>query len=266
MTIQELASAAGVTTRTIRYYVEQGVLPPPERGRPAEYTGEHLRRLDLIRRLKEQYLPLEEIRDMLQRLSPEEVERLAEHSTPRPEEREQGLSSAADYIAGVLGRGQAREELKRTVPLPAQAPASVPPPAPAPSVPPMAPPPTARGGWLRGRRPPFGRPADGERLIPRPAPVPPATASAPMSPAQHVAEQAVTYSSDLSAPAAAESGTLPPPQPWQRVTLAPGIELHYIPSDDVRFNELVSRIIQAARPLPDESPENGEQEHNERIR
>jgi DNA-binding transcriptional MerR regulator len=256
VTIQELASTAGVTTRTIRYYVEQGVLPPPERGRPAEYTGEHVRRLDLIRRLKEQYLPLEEIRDMLQRLSPEEVERLAEHYTPRPEEREQGLSSAADYIAGVLGRGQAREELKRTAPPPAQAPASVPP---------TAPPSTARGGWLRGRRPPFGRPTDGERLIPRPAPVPPAKASAPMSPARHEAEGAL-YSPNLPAPAAAESGTLPPPQPWQRVTLAPGIELHYVPSDDARFNELVSRIIQAARPLPDESPENGEQEHNERTR
>jgi hypothetical protein len=86
-----------------------------------------------------------------------------------------------------------------------------------------------------------------------------------MSPARHEAEGAL-YSPNLPAPAAAESRTLPPPQPWQRVTLAPGIELHYVPSDDARFNELVSRIIQAARPLPDESPENGEQEHNERTR
>jgi hypothetical protein len=79
-----------------------------------------------------------------------------------------------------------------------------------------------------------------------------------MSPAGYVAEQAAAYGPILSAPAAEESGTLPGPEPWQRVTLAPGVELHYIPSDDARLNEMVSRIIQAARPLPDESPENGE--------
>jgi DNA-binding transcriptional MerR regulator len=254
MSIQELARRASVTTRTIRYYVEQGVLPPPERGRPAEYTEEHVRRLDLVRRLKEQYLPLEEIRDMLQRLSAEEVERLAEQYTPRPEEREQGLSSAADYIAGVLGRGQAREELKRSAS--PSAPVNVPPPSP--SAPPMAPPSAGRdSGWLREAPSHYGPPADGEKLIPRPEPVPPAKASLPTRPVRHATEQAV-YSPDLSAPAAGKGGTWPEPEPWQRVTLAPGIELHYIPSDDARFNELVSRVIQAARPLPDQTPENGE--------
>jgi hypothetical protein len=79
-----------------------------------------------------------------------------------------------------------------------------------------------------------------------------------MSPAQHVAERAAAYSPDVFAPAAEESGTLPEPEPWQRVTLAPGVELHYIPSDDARLNELVTRIIQAARPLPEDTPENGE--------
>jgi hypothetical protein len=78
-----------------------------------------------------------------------------------------------------------------------------------------------------------------------------------MAPARHAAEQAA-YAPIVSAPAAEESGTLPEPEQWQRVTLAPGIELHYIPSEDARTNELVSRIIQAARPLPDQTPENGE--------
>lgn len=251
MTIQELARAAGVTTRTIRYYVEQGVLPPPERGRPAEYTEEHMRRLDLIRRLKEQYLPLEEIRDMLQRLSPEEVERLAEQYTPRAEEREQGLSSAADYIASVLGRGAAREELKRSAPLP--------PPSPS------APPPAEGDWWLREAPPQYGQtPPAREPRIPRPAPVPPAVASPPVAPARHAPEQAA-YAPIVSAPADDVSGDIPAAVPWQRVTLAPGIELHYIPGDDARLNELVSRIIQAARPLPEPPPENGEQAHNERT-
>src|SRR5438552_13620567 len=97
MTINELAMQAGVTTRTIRYYVEQGVLPPPERGRPAEYTEEHVQRLALIRRLKEQYLPLEEIRDMLHRLSREQVEAfLAEHT---PQEAEQTPARPPDSAA-----------------------------------------------------------------------------------------------------------------------------------------------------------------------
>src|SRR4051794_12534964 len=111
VTIQELADRAEVTTRTIRYYVEQGVLPPPERGRPAEYTEEHLTRLALIKRLKEQYLPLEEIRDTMQHLSLPEVEALAAQYSPQ-QEQTQKLDSAADYIANVLGRGIVREQMK----------------------------------------------------------------------------------------------------------------------------------------------------------
>src|SRR6266566_9115465 len=111
MTIQELANRAEVTTRTIRYYVEQGVLPPPERGRPAEYTEGHVARLALIKRLKEQYLPLDEIRDTLQRLSLAEVQALVDHYSPQ-QEQAQKLDSAADYIANVLGRGAVREQMK----------------------------------------------------------------------------------------------------------------------------------------------------------
>src|SRR6476646_10230377 len=115
MTIQELADRAEVTTRTIRYYVEQGILPPPERGRPAEYTEEHIARMALIKRLKEQYLPMEEIRDTMQRLSLEEIEDLvAQHS---PEEAQtQRLDSAADYISTVLDRGMVREQMKQASP------------------------------------------------------------------------------------------------------------------------------------------------------
>src|SRR6476469_584366 len=102
MTINELANQAGVTPRTIRYYVEQGLLPAPEYGRPAEYTEEHLRLLDLIRRLKDKYLPLEEIRDVLGRLSLEQVEELANQSAPPPTASKATASgppdSAADYI------------------------------------------------------------------------------------------------------------------------------------------------------------------------
>src|SRR5215207_8391573 len=112
MTIQELADRAEVTTRTIRYYVEQGVLPPPGYGRPAEYTEEHVERLALIKRLKEQYLPLDEIRDTLQRLTLEEVEQLISDPTNPPQEiaQQQKLESASDYLNNVLGRGMVREQ------------------------------------------------------------------------------------------------------------------------------------------------------------
>jgi hypothetical protein len=89
--------------------------------------------------------------------------------------------------------------------------------------------------------------------------VPPAVASPPVAPEQ------AAYAPIVSAPADDVSGDIPAAVPWQRVTLAPGIELHYIPGDDARLNELVSRIIQAARPLPEPPPENGEQAHNERT-
>src|SRR5688500_20390261 len=101
MTIAELAEEADVTPRTIRYYVEQGLLPPPGRGRNAEYTEEHLQLLELIGRLKRHYLPLEEIRAMLQRLNREEIEELLTRDEP-PSNEEQKRSSAADYIANLF--------------------------------------------------------------------------------------------------------------------------------------------------------------------
>src|SRR5438046_10688074 len=76
-TIGELADAAGVTTRTIRYYTAEGLLPPPDtRGRHALYSTDHLRRLQLIARLKDAYLPLSEIKARLDQLMPEQLEQV----------------------------------------------------------------------------------------------------------------------------------------------------------------------------------------------
>ncbi len=62
-TIAELASIAGVTPRTVRYYISVGLLPPPEQAGPGTRYGEgHLQRVRLIRRLQEAHLPLAEIR------------------------------------------------------------------------------------------------------------------------------------------------------------------------------------------------------------
>ena len=66
--IDDLAYESGVTSRTIRFYNTQGLLPLPiMRGRVAYYTQEHLLVLNIIKELKEQQnLPLEVIKQLLE--------------------------------------------------------------------------------------------------------------------------------------------------------------------------------------------------------
>lgn len=60
--IGDLADLAGVSRRTIRYYVQRGLVPPPlGAGRGHYYTGEHLQRLLSIRLLQDRGLSLEAI-------------------------------------------------------------------------------------------------------------------------------------------------------------------------------------------------------------
>ena len=97
--LAELSDRAGVSQRTVRYYIQQGLLPSPEtRGPGAHYGPEHLDRLRLIRRMQREHLPLAEIRRRLEALDPAEIRRLAEHS-PMPKD------DARDYIRGVLSEG-----------------------------------------------------------------------------------------------------------------------------------------------------------------
>jgi DNA-binding transcriptional MerR regulator len=83
--ITDLARLSGVTPRTVRYYVAQGLLPSPEQAGPNTRYGEgHLARLRLIRRLQQEHLPLAEIRGRLARLTDDEVEGLVAAGTERP--------------------------------------------------------------------------------------------------------------------------------------------------------------------------------------
>ena len=218
MTIAELAEEAEVTTRTIRYYVEQGLLPPPGRGRIAEYTEEHLQLLGLIGRLKRHYLPLEEIRDMLQRLSREEIEKLLARDEPvyRDDEKR---SSAADYISNLFERGHVREQAKlREAPMMADY--SMPPPS-----------------------------------APLPVPLPAAAAEPPPP----VASRAFYASAPLSAKAeSAVAQEAPYPEEestWHRVTVAPGVELHFHASVQARVRSVMSRLIAVVGNILETSPE-----------
>jgi len=72
--ISELAALSGVSTRTIRYYIQEGLLPQPEiRGKYAVFTDEYMHRLRLIKYLKDAYLPLNKIRELLNSLTESQV-------------------------------------------------------------------------------------------------------------------------------------------------------------------------------------------------
>ncbi len=63
--MEELAEEAGITVRTVRFYRERGLIPPPRReGRIAWYDGHHLARLRTIAALLERGHTLNGIADL----------------------------------------------------------------------------------------------------------------------------------------------------------------------------------------------------------
>jgi DNA-binding transcriptional MerR regulator len=221
-TIGELAEAAGVTPRTIRYYTAEGLLPSPDtRGRYALYGADHLNRLLLIARLKDAYLPLGEIKAQMERLSAKQVGQLlidyVEQIAPP--------GSAADYIAQVLSTSVAT-------------------PAPPPAGPRMlaesAPGYTAASEQASAGTTPIGFAA------PQPAapthealPAPPAAAPARGG----LLKRFVPQRRDTTWQTAATEET------WRRVGLAPGVELHVREPLPAEVRERVARLIARAREL-----------------
>jgi DNA-binding transcriptional MerR regulator len=66
--LDELAATSGVSSRTIRYYQSEGVLPRPRKdGRDARYTTAHVERLELISELQSRGLKLEAIKELVGR-------------------------------------------------------------------------------------------------------------------------------------------------------------------------------------------------------
>jgi DNA-binding transcriptional MerR regulator len=66
--IGELAALGGVTRRTVRYYVQEGLLPAPLGvGRGRHYGPEHLARLQAVKALQEQGLSLDAVRSEIDR-------------------------------------------------------------------------------------------------------------------------------------------------------------------------------------------------------
>jgi DNA-binding transcriptional MerR regulator len=186
--IHELAQKAGVSVRTIRFYINEGLLPPPQvQGRYSTYSDEYLERLELIRLLKDQFLPLKEIRARMEGLSQAELRAAlglerdrarnfeADENKPAPES---GGASALDYISQLLNRSDGRLEDARQ---------------------------------MKISSPPVTRSKRG------------------------VAEAPGEYS--------------PQPEAWERIQLAPGIELHVRKPVDRSLRTRLEQLVQFARQL-----------------
>jgi DNA-binding transcriptional MerR regulator len=93
-----LADLAGVTPRTVRYYLAQVLLPAVgQTGPGAKYDERHLARLRLVRRIQAEHLPLAEIRRRLEGLGEDEIRELARTGEPEPP-----TDSALEYLRSVL--------------------------------------------------------------------------------------------------------------------------------------------------------------------
>ena len=76
--VSELADKAGVTKRTIHYYISKGLLLPPKgSGVNSLYNDEHLERILLIKKLQAEYMPLNKIREYILENPTEKIQKKA---------------------------------------------------------------------------------------------------------------------------------------------------------------------------------------------
>ncbi len=118
MTLSELTKAANVSVRTVRYYIAEGLLPPPDGAGPGSaYSTGHLDRLRLIQRLKKAFLPLKEIRRRLAGLDDDDVRELladegGRHAVIAEDETryDASLTGVRDYLLMLESRERYRTE------------------------------------------------------------------------------------------------------------------------------------------------------------
>ena len=232
--LTELADLAGVTPRTVRYYLAQGLLPAVgQTGPGAKYDDRHLARLQLIRRLQAEHLPLAEIRRGLDDLTDDEIGDLAGAGEPAPPR-----DSALQYLRSVLAgappaRSGGAPGSRLQVPPPrrvqgladhARPPASASPAAAFGSLvaesrfEPASPPEFTPSTGDPSARPPFARP--------------------PLAPPGFVPS--------MPEPAPIERSQ------WERVVLGPDVELHIRRPLSRAQNKQVDRLITIARELLEE--------------
>lgn len=223
LTIEELAERVAVPVRTIRFYITEGLLPGPGgRGKAAVYGEEHLLRLQLIRRLVDQHLPLKEIRERLSALSVSDVRAiLAEEQRQEEAAREGGQAlSPREYVSNLL----ARAKLARLPSEPARAAA--------------APPATAKAGPLGA---PDVGPSCAAESVDQPAHTSIRRTDRPQvgGLARRLEEGARAYRSYQDS----STGL------WRRWELAPGVELHIRGDVEKAYPERMQRLLRDIREL-----------------
>lgn len=114
MLIGELAGRAGVNPKTIRFYEDAGVLPPPERTSSGyrRYGSDDLERLAFVRRAQQLDLRLEEITEILAlrdrgQAPCDLVREMAERRLAEVEERIVELHQIREQLRDLLDRDPA---------------------------------------------------------------------------------------------------------------------------------------------------------------
>jgi DNA-binding transcriptional MerR regulator len=216
--LTELADLAGVTPRTVRYYLAQGLLPAVGQSGPgSKYDGGHLARLRVIRRLQAEHLPLAEIRRRLETLDDAEIRELVDAGEPPPP-----TDTALEYLRTVLGGSPVVRPSRLTVATPT---------------------PSHSAGIVarRSMSLPSASPANdsrAEEVVPDYGPE---------------ALAAASISAPAMAPAPAEPTVRPGDRSqWERIVLAPDVELHIRRPLPRAQNKQVDRLVTIARELLEE--------------
>jgi DNA-binding transcriptional MerR regulator len=211
--LTELADLAGVTPRTVRYYLAQGLLPAVgQTGPGSKYDAGHLARLRVIRRLQAEHLPLAEIRRRLETLDDGEIRELVDAGEPPPP-----TDTALEYLRTVLGG----------------------PPVIGPS------------------RLPVAASAPVAGIVARPSMSQPSAAASDSIAENVVPDYGRRPLAAAPAPALAPTPAEPTVRPgdrsqWERIVLAPDVELHIRRPLPRAQNKQVDRLVTIARELLEE--------------
>jgi DNA-binding transcriptional MerR regulator len=116
--IDDLERETGVSGRTIRYYISEGLIPPAHgRGPSATYDLGHLLRLQLIQILKDQHYPLADIRRQLEQYSDQDIAALLNVHTGPTEDTWRRIELHPDIELHVRQRSGSNRQLDRAVDL-----------------------------------------------------------------------------------------------------------------------------------------------------
>lgn len=132
--LDDLVQMSGVNLRTIRFYIQEGLLPGPDtRGKFAHYSQRHLDTLTLIQRFKRFNMPLVQIKQVLANSTVDEISQMVMYQNilnptqnqpvaKTPDQRVEQTDSALDYLRNLENVWAKAQSTTRTRSAPAPAP------------------------------------------------------------------------------------------------------------------------------------------------